>query len=166
MSFDPAMTPQTNPKEQKLQTLHIHEGLVLYRRRKSRYWWCRTTQPYGRTHRSSTKTTNRRDATKFAKKWVKQFDKVNDKVKLLLSALPGIQEQQKIVEYLDRETQQIDSLIDKNQKEIELLKEQRTSLINHVLTEGLNSDVEYSIKGNKQNKVTPSKSKSRSRSDF
>ena len=54
--------------------------------------------------------------------------------------LPSIQEQQKIVQYLDRKTQQIDSLIDKNQKEIELLKKQRTSLINQVLTEGLNPD--------------------------
>ena len=140
MSFDPTMTPPTNPKEHKLQTLHIDEGLVLYRRRKSRYCWCRTTQPYGRTHRSSPKTDNRDDATKFAQKWVEQFDKVNDKVKLFLSVLPSIQEQQKIVQYLDRKTQQIDSLIEKNQKEIELLKEQRTSLINQVLTEGLNPD--------------------------
>ena len=135
MSFDPAMTPPTNPKEQKLQTLHIDDRLVLYRRRKSKYWWCRTTQPYGRTHRSSTKTTNRRDATKFAKRWFEQFDKVN-----FSYVLPSIQEQQKIVEYLDRKTQRIDSLIDKKQKEIELLKEQRTSLINQVLTEGLNPD--------------------------
>ena len=54
--------------------------------------------------------------------------------------LPSIQEQQKIVEYLDRKTQQIDSLIEKNHKEIELLKKQRTSLINQVLTKGLNPD--------------------------
>ena len=134
MSFDPAMTPPTNPKEQKLQTLHIDEGLVLYRRRGSRYWWCRTTQN-GRTHRSSTKTDNRGDATKFAKKWVEKFDNVN-----YLYVLPSIQEQQKIVQYLDRKTQQIDSLIEKNHKEIELLKKQRTSLINQVLTKGLNPD--------------------------
>ena len=129
------MTLPTNPKEQKLQTLHIDDRLVLYRRRKSKYWWCRTTQPYGRTHRSSTKTTNRRDATKFAKRWFEQFDKVN-----FSYVLPSIQEQQKIVQYLDRKTQQIDSLIEKKQKEIELLKEQRTSLINQVLTKGLNPD--------------------------
>ena len=159
MSFDPAMTPPTNPKEQKLQTFHIDQGLVLYRRRKSRYWWCRTTQD-GRTHRSSIKTDNRGDATKFAQKWFKQFDNVN-----FSYVLPSIQEQQKIVQYLDRKTQQIDSLIEKNQKEIELLKEQRTSLINQALTKGRNSDVEYSIKGNKQNKITLSKSKSCSRSD-
>ena len=134
MSFDPAMTPPTNPKEQKLQTLHIDEGLVLYRRRKSRYWWCRTTQN-GRTHRSSTKTDNRGDATKFAQKWVEKFDNVNYSY-----ALPSIQEQQKIIQYLDQKTQQIDSLIEKKQKEIELLKEQRTSLINQVLTKGLNPD--------------------------
>ena len=54
--------------------------------------------------------------------------------------LPSIQEQQKIVQYLDQKTQQIDSLIEKNHKEIELLKKQRTSLINQVLTKGLNPD--------------------------
>ena len=128
------MTPPTNPKEQKLQTLHIDEGLVLYRRRKSRYWWCRTTQN-GRTHRSSTKTGNRDDATKFAQKWVEKFDNVKYSF-----ILPSIQEQKKIVQYLDPKTQRIDSLIEKKQKEIELLKEQRTSLINQALTKGLNPD--------------------------
>ena len=53
---------------------------------------------------------------------------------------PSIQDQQKIVQYLDQKTQQIDSLIEKHQKKIELLKEQRTSLINQVLTKGLNPD--------------------------
>ena len=134
MSFDPAMTPPTNPKEQKLQTFRIDQGLVLYRRRKSKYWWCRTTQD-GRTHRSSTKTDNRGDATKFAQKWVEKFDNVNYSY-----ALPSSQEQQRIVQYLDRKTERIDSLIEKKQKEIELLKEQRTSLINQALTEGLNPD--------------------------
>ena len=54
--------------------------------------------------------------------------------------LPSIQEQQKIVQYIDRKTQRIDSLIEKKQEEIELLKEQRTSLINQALTKGLNPD--------------------------
>ena len=66
-------------------------------------------------------------------KWFEQFGNS-------YFSLPSKQEQQKIVQYLDRKTQQIDSLIEKNQKEIELLKEQRTSLINQVLTKGLNPD--------------------------
>ena len=67
-------------------------------------------------------------------------DQLKEVAKSKQYVLPSIQEQQKIVQYLDQKTQQIDSLIDKNQKEIELLKEQRTSLINQVLTEGLNPD--------------------------
>ena len=67
-------------------------------------------------------------------------DQLKEAAKPKQFVLPSIQEQQKIVQYLDRKTQQIDSLIEKKQKEIELLKEQRTSLINQVLTEGLNPD--------------------------
>jgi type I restriction enzyme S subunit len=61
--------------------------------------------------------------------------------------LPPIQEQQQISNYLDLKTQQIDSLIEKTQQKIELLKEQRTSLINHMVTKGLNPDVEMKNSG-------------------
>ena len=67
-------------------------------------------------------------------------DQLKEFVKSKQYVLPSIQEQQKIVQYLDQKTQQIDSLIEKKQTEIELLKEQRTSLINQVLTKGLNPD--------------------------
>ena len=72
--------------------------------------------------------------------WTDAVDQLKEVAKSKQYVLPSIQEQQKIVQYLDRKTQQIDSLIEKNQKEIELLKEQRTSLINQVLTKGLNPD--------------------------
>jgi type I restriction enzyme, S subunit len=56
-------------------------------------------------------------------------------------------EQQQIVDHLDKGTTKIDSLIEKTQKKIELLKEQRISLIDQVVTKGLNSDVEMKDSG-------------------
>jgi type I restriction enzyme, S subunit len=65
----------------------------------------------------------------------------------IYTLIPTIQEQQQISNYLDHKTQQIDSLIEKTQQKIELLKEQRTSLINQVVTKGLNPDVEMKDSG-------------------
>jgi type I restriction enzyme S subunit len=48
--------------------------------------------------------------------------------------LPGIKEQIKIVTYLDKRTNEIDSTISKIEKEIELLQEYRTALISEVVT--------------------------------
>lgn len=61
--------------------------------------------------------------------------------------LPPLSEQQQIVTFLDDKTQKIDSLIQQKEKKIELLKEKRTSLINHVVTKGLNSNVEMKDSG-------------------
>ncbi len=60
---------------------------------------------------------------------------------------PPIEEQKMISDYLDKKTSQIDSLVDKIQKKIDLLKEQRTSLINHYVTKGLNPNVEMKYSG-------------------
>ncbi len=49
-------------------------------------------------------------------------------------------EQQAIVDFLDRKTAQIDTLIAKKQRQIELLQEHRTALINQAVTKGLNPD--------------------------
>lgn len=54
--------------------------------------------------------------------------------------LPPIQEQTAIANYLDHKTAQIDALISKKEKLIELLNEERTALINHAVTKGLNPD--------------------------
>ena len=51
---------------------------------------------------------------------------------------PSIEEQQKIVSFLDTETARIDNLIAKQEKLIELLEEQRKSIISHAVTKGLN----------------------------
>lgn len=60
---------------------------------------------------------------------------------------PPIEEQKLISRYLDKKTSQIDSLVEKIQKKVELLKEQRTSLINHYVTKGLDPNVEMKDSG-------------------
>jgi type I restriction enzyme S subunit len=55
--------------------------------------------------------------------------------------LPPLSEQEQIVSFLDEKTSKIDDLIKKKYQKIELLKEYRTSLINRVITKGLNPDV-------------------------
>ena len=52
--------------------------------------------------------------------------------------LPPKADQQKIVSFLDTETTRIDNLITKQEKLIELLEEQRKSIISHAVTKGLN----------------------------
>jgi type I restriction enzyme S subunit len=47
---------------------------------------------------------------------------------------PPIQEQQSIVEFLDKRTKEIDDLVSLEQKKIDLLKEYRQSLISEVVT--------------------------------
>jgi type I restriction enzyme S subunit len=61
--------------------------------------------------------------------------------------VPPLSEQQQIVSFLDIKTSLIDSLIEKTQLKIELLKENRTSLINEVVTKGLNPNVEMKDSG-------------------
>jgi type I restriction enzyme S subunit len=53
---------------------------------------------------------------------------------------PSKQEQQKIADFLDHETAKIDTLIEKQQKLIKLLKEKRQAVISHAVTKGLNPD--------------------------
>ena len=60
---------------------------------------------------------------------------------------PPLEEQKLISRYLDKKTEQIDYLIEKIQKKIELLKEQRTSLINQCVTKGLDPNVEMKDSG-------------------
>jgi type I restriction enzyme S subunit len=61
--------------------------------------------------------------------------------------VPLIEEQKLISRYLDKKTNQVDSLIDKIQRKIELLKEQRTSLINQCVTKGIDPNVEMKDSG-------------------
>ncbi|MEB2719850.1 restriction endonuclease subunit S [Citrobacter portucalensis] len=67
-------------------------------------------------------------------------------LKILLPKPPKT-EQKAIATFLDRETQRIDSLIEEKQTFIKLLKEKRQALINHVVTKGLNPNVEMQDSG-------------------
>ncbi|HAS8144898.1 TPA: restriction endonuclease subunit S [Vibrio vulnificus] len=56
-------------------------------------------------------------------------------------AVPPYEEQQKIANFLNHETAKINTLIVKQEKLIELLKEKRRAVISHAVTKGLNPDV-------------------------
>ena len=55
--------------------------------------------------------------------------------------LPSLKEQTTIANYLDHKTSQLDTLITKKEKLIELLQEERTAIINHAVTKGLDPNV-------------------------
>ncbi len=57
-----------------------------------------------------------------------------------ITALPEANEQEKIANFLDHETAKIDTLIEKQQQLIKLLKEKRQAVISHAVTKGLNPD--------------------------
>lgn len=70
-----------------------------------------------------------------------------DIVKGLKLTYPPLPEQQAIVTYLDQKSTLIDELIAKKERKIELLKENRTALINQAVTKGLNPTVKYKDSG-------------------
>ena len=55
---------------------------------------------------------------------------------------PTVPEQSQIANFLDRKTGQIDELIRIKERQVELLQEQRTTLINQTVTKGLDPNVE------------------------
>lgn len=61
--------------------------------------------------------------------------------------LPSPKEQIGIATFLDRETAKVDTLITKQEKLIELLKEKRQSVISHVVAKGLNPNVKMKDSG-------------------
>jgi type I restriction enzyme S subunit len=65
----------------------------------------------------------------------------------LMLPIPPISEQHQIVQYLDEKTELIDKLISTKERKITLLKEQRISLINQVVTKGLNPNVKMTDSG-------------------
>lgn len=64
-----------------------------------------------------------------------------DDIKGKYVPLPPLIEQENILNFLDYETAQIDSLIVKQEKLIELLKAKRQAVISHAVTKGLNPNV-------------------------
>lgn len=59
----------------------------------------------------------------------------------VLTLVPPIDEQDKIVSYLDKVTSKIDEAIAQQQKMIDLLNERKQIIINNAVTKGLNPDV-------------------------
>ncbi len=59
----------------------------------------------------------------------------------LLIWYPALPEQKQIAKYLDHKTVKIDSLIEKKKRLIELLKEERTAVVNQAVTKGLDPNV-------------------------
>ena len=60
---------------------------------------------------------------------------------------PSLEEQTQIANFLDHETAKIDSLIEKQQQLIELLKEKRQAVISHAVTKGLDPSVKMKDSG-------------------
>ncbi|MDI6050961.1 restriction endonuclease subunit S [Flavobacterium sp. XS2P24] len=75
----------------------------------------------------------RLELKKYAK-GLKVFRFSTTDLKQIFIAIPSIEEQIQIADFLDRETIRIDSLISKSKQEIELLKEYKTALISEVVT--------------------------------
>lgn len=63
-----------------------------------------------------------------------------DDLRQLRVAIPDYTEQQTIAAYLDKKLSHIDALISKQQQLLEKLAEQRTAVISHAVTKGLNPD--------------------------
>jgi type I restriction enzyme S subunit len=61
--------------------------------------------------------------------------------------IPPIAEQDRMVAFLDRKTAEIDALISKKQRQIELLDEQKAILIHRAVTRGLNPDAKLKPSG-------------------
>ena len=60
---------------------------------------------------------------------------------------PPLEEQELISNYLNKQTTKINEIIAKNEKLIHLLKEKKVSLINQIVTKGLNPDVPMKYSG-------------------
>jgi type I restriction enzyme S subunit len=65
----------------------------------------------------------------------------------IIIPIPSIDEQHQIVHFLDEKTEIIDKLISTKERKIDLLKEQRISLINQVITKGLDLNVKMKDSG-------------------
>lgn len=64
-----------------------------------------------------------------------------------LFPVPSFREQHAIAAFLDRETARIDALIEKKERQIELLQEKRAALISHAVTKGLDPNAKMKDSG-------------------
>jgi restriction endonuclease S subunit len=70
-----------------------------------------------------------------------------EKVRALRIAVPPLDEQRAIADYLDRETARIDTLIEEQQRLIETLRERRQAQISHAVGCGLDGSAEVKASG-------------------
>ncbi|MDE0400798.1 MAG: restriction endonuclease subunit S [Candidatus Poribacteria bacterium] len=70
-----------------------------------------------------------------------------DEISNLICVVPPFSEQTQIANFLDRKTERIDELIRIKERQIQLLQEQRTALINQTVTKGLDPNVEMKPSG-------------------
>jgi type I restriction enzyme S subunit len=80
-------------------------------------------------------------------KWGTQLNLNTGTVGDIYVGMPSKEEQAAIATFLDRETSRIDKLIEKKEKQIELLKEKRAALISHAVTKGLDTNVKMKDSG-------------------
>ena len=78
-----------------------------------------------------------RDQFRVAANGITRFGLGGDAIRMSLFPVPRKQEQRAIAAFLDSETAQIDALVAKKTRLIELLQEQRTALITRAVTKGL-----------------------------
>ena len=70
-----------------------------------------------------------------------------EKVEATPCVYPPLEEQKQIASFLDKETTNIDTLIDKQEQLITLLQEKRQAIISHAVTRGLNPNVKMKDSG-------------------
>jgi len=80
-------------------------------------------------------------------KWGTQLNLNTETIGDIYIPQPSHREIDCIANYLNRKTQQIDTLIEKKQKQVELLEEQRAAIINQAVTKGLDPNVKMKDSG-------------------
>ena len=82
-----------------------------------------------------------RDQFRVAANGITRFGLGGDAIRGSLFAIPPVDEQRAIADFLDRETAKIDALVARKERLIELLHEKRTALIARAVTRGLDPNV-------------------------
>lgn len=88
-----------------------------------------------------------RSQIQLAVKGVKVFSITQAILRACVIWLPSFDEKKQIANFLDYETAKIDTLIAKQKKLIELLKEKRQAVISHAVTKGLDPNVKMKASG-------------------
>jgi len=109
---------------------------------------CGTLQPKNNNENLEYITYSLQYATQFYKRPDTNGAKImNGEMAEIFFTFPSPEEQQSIANFLDNATCKIDTLIQKQQNLIELLKEKRQALISHTVTKGLNPHVKMKDSG-------------------